>query len=136
MDSQEYQQRRQALEEQLQSDLNLIRAGYEAKLRALEMIWLTSIQEGGPHSETVPGETVAEEPVPASTLDQRDTLGDLLDALPALPGVFDKEDISRALGYTPARATLYRALTKLERQQKIAVVQSSGGRKKTLYRAI
>ena len=139
MDSREYQQRRQMLEEQLQSDLNLIRAGYEAKLRALETVWLTSAQAGGLHDETVEtvaGERVPEETVPASTLGQRDTLNGLLDALPALPEEFDKGDISPVLGYTPARATLYRALAKLEKEGKIATVQESLGRKKTLYRAM
>ena len=152
MDSREYQQRRQALEEQLQSDLNLIRAGYEAKLRALEMIWLTSDRPGGSPGETVADETVrsetvapetvgGEEPALASTAlvstaGQRNTLGDLKAALPALPEVFDKDDIARALGYTPSRATLYRALAKLEREKKIAVVQVSSGRTKTLYRAM
>jgi len=151
MDSQEYQQRRQALEEQLQSDLNLIRAGHEAKVRALEMIWLTSDRQSGTPVETVeavPDETVASETVPAevapetvaakepavASSDQRDTLSDLLDALPALPEEFDKSDISRALGYTPSRATLYRVLTKLKKEEKIATVQASQGRKKTRYR--
>jgi hypothetical protein len=146
MDSREYQQRRQMLEEQLQSDLNLIRAGYEAKLRALETVWLTSTQAGGPHGmvetvetvavETVAGERVPEKTVPASTLGQRDTLNGLLAALPALPKEFDKSDISRVLGYTPSRATLYRALAKLEKDGKIATVQESLGRRKTRYRAI
>jgi hypothetical protein len=142
MDSREYQQRRQTLEEQLQSDLNLIRAGYEAKLRALETVWLTSTQADGPHDETVETvavETVAvervpAETVPASTLGQRDTLNGLLAALPALPKEFDKSDISRVLGYTPSRATLYRALAKLEKEGKIATVQESLGRRKTRYR--
>jgi len=154
MDSQEYQQRRQALEEQLQSDLNLIRAGHEAKIRALERIWFTSDGPSSPPVETVPDETVARETVPAevvpetnaadaaeepavaSASDRRDTLSDLLDALPALPNEFDKSDISRALGYTPSRATLYRVLAKLEKEGKIVTVQSSQGRMKTLYRAV
>lgn len=154
MDSQEYQRRRQALEEQLQADLSLIRAGYEAKLRALERIWLTSDGPSPPLAETVPDEAVTSETVPAkggpetnaadaaeesavaSASDRRDTLSDLLKALPALAKEFDKSDISRALGYTPSRATLYRVLTKLEKEGKIATVQSSQGRTKTLYRAL
>lgn len=34
MDTQEYERRRRALEEQLQADLALVRAGHQAKLRA------------------------------------------------------------------------------------------------------
>jgi hypothetical protein len=41
----EYERRRRALEEQFRADVALIRAGYEAKLRALEMFWLASAEE-------------------------------------------------------------------------------------------
>ena len=40
----EYQQRRRALEDQLETDLELIRAGHRAKLQALEMLWLASAE--------------------------------------------------------------------------------------------
>jgi hypothetical protein len=35
---------------------------------------------------------------------------DLDEAFPRLPEVFDKRDVTRILGYEPARATLFRAL--------------------------
>jgi hypothetical protein len=38
----EYEQRRRALEEQYLAGAELLRAAYQAKLRALEMLWLVS----------------------------------------------------------------------------------------------
>ena len=160
MKSREYERRRRALEEQCHADLNLIRAGYEAKLRALEMIWLTSDgkdeAEGAPgrpnpseaspsetvrsetepvSSETVPSETVRTE-TPAPARERRDLLSDLLEALPALPEVFEKQDIYQALGYVPARATLYRALETLKSEKQIVIARYSEGGQRTQYRKV
>lgn len=90
MKSREYERRRRAIEEQLQADLELVRAAYQAKLRALEMMWLHSaesdgeaprneapagaetpsetVPQGTVSSETVPGETVPSETVPSETV--------------------------------------------------------------------
>jgi len=44
----EYEQRRRALERQFREDVELLRAGYQAKLRALEMLWLVPPGEALP----------------------------------------------------------------------------------------
>jgi hypothetical protein len=168
MKSREYERRRRALEEQCHADLNLIRAGYEAKLRALEMIWLASDgkdeDDGAPgrsnpseaspsetvSRETVRSETVANEPVSSKTVpsetvrtetaaparERRDLLSGLLDALPGLPEVFEKQDIYQALGYVPARATLYRAIETLKSEKLIVTARYSEGGQRTQYRKL
>jgi hypothetical protein len=51
----EYEQRRRALERQFREDVELLRAGYQAKLRALEMLWLVSPGEALPAGPPAPG---------------------------------------------------------------------------------
>lgn len=154
MKSREYERRRVALEEQLQADLDLIRAGYQAKLRALEMVWLSSpdgeMEERSVSAESLGVETVlpnlpAVETVSSErveTVEKRATVrrgdlpGDIEAVLPGLPAVFDKRDLSRALGYEPARASLYRALNTLQRENLIAIDTFSGGGHRTRYRKI
>lgn len=165
MKSREYERRRRALEEQCHADLNLIRAGYEAKLRALEMIWLASDGKdeangapGRPNPseasssetvshETVRSDTIASETVPSETVqtvggtpaparERRDLLNDLMDALPGLPEVFEKRDLYQALGYVPARATLYRAIETLKSEKQIVIARYSEGGQRTQYRKV
>ncbi len=161
MKSGEYERRRRAIEEQLQADLDLIRAGYQAKLRALEMVWLSSpggeaprVLPAGAGVETVPPDSPALETVPETV----ETVGEaprvagraaprrvprrgdlpaaIEEALAGLPAVFDKRDLCRALGYEPSRASLYRALSTLQEEQVIAIETFSDGGNRTRYRKV
>ncbi|HEV2853439.1 MAG TPA: hypothetical protein VHC97_11605 [Thermoanaerobaculia bacterium] len=154
MKSREYERRRRSIEEQLQADLELIRAGYQAKLRALETIWLSSAEGDGEASaepsnetvlrETVPGETVLSETVqsapPASEAAFAVRRGDPRSSVDAvlqdLPEVFEKRDIFQALGYKIPRATLYRVLSDLQMDKKIAIAAYSQGGRRTQYRKV
>jgi hypothetical protein len=117
------------------------------------MLWLASPGEDGTGAETVPSEEVSQEssetltasgtPDPSETLNETlaspvsqrgDVLRDVTAVLDRLPAVFDKQDIVRALGYSPPRATLYRAISQLKEDQKIATVEYSDGRNLTKYR--
>lgn len=151
MRSREYEQRRRAIEEQLQADLELIRAGYQAKLRALEMMWLHSAEGGGeaprneaPAGAETPGETVPRETVPRETRAdepagvsrRRDVLGDVEAVLPDLPELFEKRDLVQALGYEPSRSTLFRVLDTLRVNGKIEIVRYSTGGTRTQYQKL
>lgn len=154
MKAREYERRRRALDEQLHADLNLIRAGYDAKLRALEIIWLASdeadaVSSETVHQETIPSEMVQSETVlsetvptempdqaPAREVQRGDVLSDFLAALPDLPEVFEKKDVYQALGYVPPRATLYRVIWRLKEDKKIAIARHSEGRIRTQYRKL
>jgi hypothetical protein len=105
----EYEERLRALEVQLQTEIALIHAGHEARVRSLGSLL----------------QTAAPAPVPAAAPKKTArrawaTLDDLEKALPRLPEVFDKRDITRVLGYTPAYSTLCRALAELKESGEIA----------------
>jgi hypothetical protein len=146
----EYRKLRRALEEQREADLELIRAGYRAKLHALDMLW---------ERPSIPGERVlpappatqprietqkpAEAPGPAGaesvtykTILVNSVQEEVEKALPLLPDIFDKFDLVRTLGWEPRRATLHRALTTLQAEKKIAVHSISRGRHPARYRKL
>jgi hypothetical protein len=149
----EYERRRHALEAQLREDVELLRAGYQAKLRALEMLWLTSPGEalpaGPPACETLRlSETLhsAEKPPARETPPEPETpkppdralrrgqvMDDLAELFPELPEEFDRRDVIRVLGYEPPRATLFRALDQLLFDKHIIVTRYSDGRSPTRY---
>jgi hypothetical protein len=125
----EYEQRRRASEEVYQADLELIRSAHEARLRSLEALWLADPEEDGsgdppPAPATHPAPRLVRPPL-AQALD---------DALSGLPEVFDKNDVIRALGWTPDRAALFRALDDLVHQRRITVERFGAGRVTTVYR--
>jgi hypothetical protein len=158
----EYERWRRLLEQQFDSDVELLRAGYQAKLRALEMLWLASPEEGQEAlehrsvrllGETLPSETVpnsemaqlsetltgSETPAakaPARTLRRGEILEEVTAALPELPEVFDRQDIWRVLGFAPSRATLHRVFNDLLRNHSIAVERFSDGHAPTRYRKV
>jgi hypothetical protein len=57
-------------------------------------------------------------------------------ALPELPEDFEKQDVLRALGYTPPKATLFRALEQLVRDGRTVTSRFSNGHTPTRYRKV
>jgi hypothetical protein len=146
----EYEQRRREIEAQFREDLELLRAGYQAKLRALEMLWLAPpgalpagrpanetrllsetlpLSETRPVSETLPRPEASEPP----KIRRGQVMEDLMAAFPSLPEEFERQDILRALGYAPTRSTLYRVLQELIMDNWISVTQYSLGRSSARY---
>jgi len=158
----EYEQRRRALERQFREAVELLRAGYQAKLRALEMLWLVSPGEtlpAGPpapsaretlrlsetlaESETlvdsetlVASETLPEPPAPGPARRRGQALEDVWERFAELPEVFDQRDVVRVLGYAVPRATLYRILGELLREKMIVMEKGSTGPNPTRYRKL
>ncbi len=138
----EYEERKRALAEQLHADLELVRAGHQARVRALEALWLASPLEEAPpatsetqSSETqTPSETQA--PPPGRVFERGEVLENIEEALSHLPEIFDKPELVRVLGYAPPRATLHRAVQQLLSDRKIAVESFSIGRQPTVYRKV
>jgi hypothetical protein len=160
----EYERRRSTLEQQLQEDLELIRAGYRAKLRALEMLWLAP-------SSAAEGELAAEKPAPEEAQTRSETQGAaethawietqapetqgsetrrpeatpvpqgglweaIQDALPQLPEIFDRHELEKALGFTPRKSTLARILNDMSDDKDLEIVERSHGRHPTKYRKV
>ena len=124
----EYEQRRGALEETYQADLELIRSAHAARLRSLEALWLSNPEED-PAEESAPAPPVAPPRIVRPPLAQA-----LDDAFAQLPEVFDRSDVVRALGWAPDRAALFRALDGLVHQRRIVVQRFGTGRAATTYR--
>jgi hypothetical protein len=149
----EYQRRRRVIEQQLQEDLELIRAASQARLRALEQLWLAPAGEDPPDDASVTpasAEVVREEtletvtvphqdptsPAPAPVRRRGDLLADILEAFPRLPDVFDKSDIVRLLGYEPTRPSLHRVWSHLRRNGQIVIARFSDGRRPQVFRKV
>jgi hypothetical protein len=151
MEPEEYERRRRALEAQLQADLELVQAGHEAKLRALEALRRTAASEattpvpsygGDPRQVAAPEvrpPATARVPSPPPAPVRRpgnEALFSLEKMLSGLPAVFDKSDVIRALGYTPSRGTLGRAITRLLVEERIRIAEHSLGGKLTRYEKV
>lgn len=139
----EYDQRRSALEQQLHDDLELIRASYQAKVRALDRL-LEKDEEIEAAGET-PGDDKTPEPAepPEATrpdIHRMAVKGGLKqmvrDVLPQLPEVFDRYELMEALGFEPHRTTLLRALDQLVADGRITLEDLSNGRLPTRYRKV
>ena len=128
MTREEYEERQRALEEQHRADVAMLNAAHALRLRSLERLW----------QESVAGEEGSMAPSPASRpmRERYSVVNDLEEALPDLPEVFDRNDVIRALGYTPARTTLLRALEMLADDGLIAVKDQSGGGVSNRYRKL
>lgn len=127
----EYEQRRRALEEIHEADLELIRSAHEARLRSLEALRLSDPEEDPAESPAAPPDL---RPVPGPRIVRPPLAQALGDALEELPEVFDRNDVIRALGWAPDRAALYRALEALVFQRRITVERFGAGRVTTTYR--
>lgn len=135
MNSEEYERRKRLLDERLRADLELIRAGHEARLRALDALRDGSRGEtqATPETQTAETQTGA---APTGSAAWHSSVHDILNVFPQLPEVFDKADVVRILGYIPHRATLNRAWEHLRREGKIVVAHYSEGRRPTRYRKL
>lgn len=157
MQDNEYERRRRDLEEQLQADLELIRAGYQAKFRALEALFLAAQGEAPPDAANVTlasdetqipldspasvapsesGEALPESVVRSRERHRGDALEDILEAFPNLPEVFDKSDAVRLIGYEPSRPTLHRVWSRLQQDKKIVIETYSDGRRPQRFRKV
>ncbi|HEV8580831.1 MAG TPA: hypothetical protein VGX68_17335 [Thermoanaerobaculia bacterium] len=137
MTDEEFRQRKQALDRQLEAGIALLRNSHRTQVQALEQLWMVSRNAPAAPAEPVvpPKQPPAPDPPARSP---RRAAGELVDEvlrlLDRLPETFDKNDVCRALGYTPDRASLFKALRTLEEGDRIEVRELGGGRRPTVYR--
>lgn len=135
MNDDEYERRRRALEEMYQADLLMVRAAHETRLRCLEALRQTEAPTGGQGSRPAPPPPPAPAP-PKRTRPQNPDLRDSIEeALPGLPEQFTKEDVIRALGFTPTRSSIQRVLLH-DFKERVRVEVRSEGRHPTIYRKL
>lgn len=130
MNDDEYERRKRALEEMYQADLAMVRAAHETRLRCLETLRQT---DAPPAPRAAPAPAPA--PRPARN-DNPDLEEAVLAALPRLPELFTKDDVVRAIGFTPSRSSLQRVLMDLDTKKTICFEELSEGRRPTIYRKL
>ena len=149
MTDEEYEERRRALEEELRSDLALIHAAHEARVRSLDRLRRLALEENESAVGSRPGKqrhdgtgttAEAEPPAPAASRKPASPPGAFLNDLEAilseLPEVFDKKDVVRLVGYEPTHSTFFRALARLQDEGTVAVEDFSSGAVHTTYRKL
>ncbi|HYG63438.1 MAG TPA: hypothetical protein VEL74_12725 [Thermoanaerobaculia bacterium] len=139
MTREEFERRKQRLEEQLHTGIELLQAGHRVQIRALEMVWMLAAQEAETAAAAVPvsrqpARQPEPPPVPRRGLPQVED--DLRAVMEGLPPVFDRSDVIQALGYEPDRRTLYKLLQELTREGTLAVEEPGFGRKPSRYRKV
>jgi hypothetical protein len=141
MTREQYEQRKQKLDEQLRSGIELLEAAHQYQVRALELVWSMSAEEALP-SRVPPVETAYPpdgpvSPAPVPSRPRRRGAGELVDEVEAvlrnMPEKFDRSDVCQALGYEPDRASLFRVFQKLKEAGTVSVVKYGSGRVPTVY---
>jgi len=141
MTREEFEERKRALEAQHLADIALMNVAHQARMRTLESLWENV---GAPAavagSAPVPAPTAPRpappEPATKPRRERNSVLDDLVAAFPGLPETFDKHDIVRALGYEPARGTLFRALKAFQSEGRITATSLSIGGTTNRYRKL
>jgi hypothetical protein len=131
----EYEARKRRLEDERQAGIELIEAGHQAQLRALELVWMLS---SGEQATLPPPPRSLKKPVPApAPAPARPKLKQVSDDVLAvfwdLPGELDRHDVCRAIGYDPPRNALFRVLNGLVEDGYLHVAEPGVGRVPTRY---
>ena len=125
----EYEVRRRRLDEEMRAAIELVKAGHQAQVQALDVFWRTS---GGAAPEP------EAPPPPEPRRPRRRGVGELREEvkeiLPRLPALFTKDDVEKALTEPADRASLFRVLQELEEEGRIKTEAPGRGRNPTVYR--
>jgi hypothetical protein len=145
----EFEQRKRALEEQLQAAIQIVQESYRVQLRALELVrWsASSAPEGPPPMESLavlrPAAARrlllpegAPEPLPAPRSAPGELFDLVVEALDKLPDTLTRDDVSRVLGFRPHRSTLYRTLDDLRLNGYLELETRGEGRAPNVYRKV
>jgi len=138
----EFLQRKRELDERLRAGIELLEAAHRTEVRALETL---RVSYGEPESPDelaappvpeAPAPPVAPAPLPRVRREAGMLYEEVLEALDQVPQEFDKNDVCRAIGHVPHRASLHRVLQELIFNRTLDVVIFSVGRRTTVYRKL
>jgi hypothetical protein len=138
MTREDYERQKRLLEEHLRAGVELLEAAFRHQLRALDLVWAATGGEpvAVPRIPEIPALPIA--PVPAPPPPARRRAWQLYEevgaALRNVPEVFDRNDLCRALGYEPDRASLYRTLEFLVQEGTLDVQSAGTGNHPKRYR--
>jgi hypothetical protein len=128
----EYEARRRQLDQEMRTAIELVRAGHQAQVQALELVWRRS-EEGASEPEAPP--PPESEPSP-----RRRRAGELRkeveEILLELPETFTKNDVEKLLSEPADRASLYRVFRELQADRWIKQEDHGRGRNAAVYRQL
>ncbi|PYQ62139.1 MAG: hypothetical protein DMF53_13745 [Acidobacteria bacterium] len=141
----EYERTKARLAEQRRSAMEMVEAGYQAQLKALELYWSLQSEKGEvAHSVVVTSSGPAavppsgQEPLPAEKTAPRrsapEVNADVRATFPLFPETFTVRDVYQAIGYQPYRSALYLSLRKLVQEGLIRVLEPGSGHRAVVYR--
>jgi hypothetical protein len=144
----EYERRKRRLDEDLRVGIELLETAHRHQVRALQLVLVASgveAMETLPAMRAVAPLLLSASALPVSPTQPADSpqparrgpwalFNDVVDALAAVPEVFDRNDICRVLGYEPDRGSLYRTFQELKREGVLAQEQRGTGKWPARYR--
>lgn len=132
----EYEAQKRRLAEQHRSLTEMVDAAYQTQLRALDMVWRMLSGEGAPEpSPPAPLPPPATSP-PRRRLGPGELKNDIAESWYKLPDVFVFSDVYQAIGYTPDRGSLHRALHQLKDEGNLVLATRGTGTQPAYYRKL
>lgn len=138
MTREEYERSKARLAEQRRGAIEMVEAGYQAQIKALELYWSLQSGKGEVSSEApaVMAPSRQEPPPPAETAFRRSAPEvdlDVREAFPRLPETFTRREVCQALGYEPHRGALYQSLQKLVLMGFLRISEPGMGHRAVVY---
>lgn len=130
----EYERRKQRIEEQLRAGIELMESAYRAQMRALDLVWMIQAEEDAEAPPAPPQEEPVPAPEPRRRRSAPEVDTDVRAVFARLPQTFTRRDVCTALGYEPDRGALYRTLQDLTRSGALRVEIPGGGQRATTCR--
>ena len=130
----EYERRKQRIEEQLRAGIELMESAYRAQIRALDLVWMVQAEEDAEAPPPPPVQEQLRLPDKPRRRSAPEVDADVHAAFASLPETFTRGDVCNALGYEPDRGALYRILQDLTRSGALRVESPGGGQRATTYR--
>lgn len=130
----EYERRKQRIEEQLRAGIELMESAYRAQMRALDLVWMVQAEEDAEAASAPPQQEAVPPPDRPRRRSAPEVDADIRAAFARLPRTFTRRDVCEALGYEPDRGAIYRTLQNLTRSGALQVKAPGGGQRATTYR--
>ena len=141
MTREDYERRKQRLDEQLRAGIELLESAHRAQVRALDLVWMlqSEEQEQAPSPARTAGTAPAKRkpagrPEPSRRRSASEVETDVGALFYKLPERFTRGDVCKVIGYEPDRGTLYRVLQDLVRRGYVVIEVEGGGNRATVYR--
>jgi hypothetical protein len=129
MTREEFERRRQHLDQELRAGIEALETAHRFQVRALELTWMLIARDDAEPAAAIP----VSPPEPPERQSPGALREKLAEVFADLPEVFDRNDVRRLLGHTPDRSSLYRVLRELVYAGSLKIQKRGEGRMPTRY---